>query len=366
MAILYQRCCGRDGHQATVVACVRLPGKGRRRASEVRTFETTPAALLQLADWLTEQGGTYVAMESMGGSWQPVCNILEGSCTAMLVNAQHAKTVPGRKTDAKDCAGLAELVALGVLRASFIPPQPIRELRELTRSRKTVVQERPREVNRVPKLLASANLKLGLVATAILGGVGAGDPAGAGGGRARGGGGGRVGQRAAALQPSEAHVEHVQTMPGGNREAAERWRAEMGVDMRRFPAAAHLASWAGVCPGQHASAGKRKTGRTRPGNPWPKPLLVECGWGAGCARRTALGTQYARLGRRLGKKKAALAGGHRILVAAYHILRDGVPYQDRGLDHCDRLATDRLTRHDVGRLEQLGHHVALAPDVNIA
>jgi transposase len=158
MEIIYKRCCGLDVHQATVVACVRLPGKGRRRrTSEVQTFETTTAALLQLADWLTEQGVTHVAMESTGVYWKPVFNILEGSFTVILVNAQHYRTVPGRKTDAKDCAWLAELLELGLLRASFIPPRPIRELRELTRYRKTLVQERTREVNRVHKLLESAN-----------------------------------------------------------------------------------------------------------------------------------------------------------------------------------------------------------------
>jgi transposase len=408
MDVLYEACAGLDVHAATVVACVRRPGTRRRRTSEVRTFGTTTGELLQLADWLTEQGVTHVAMESTGVLWKPVFNILEGSCTVILVNAQHIKAVPGRKTDVKDSEWLAQLLEHGLLRASFIPPPAIRELRDLTRRRKSLIEQRASEANRVQKLLESANIKLGLVATDILGASGramlralvAGERDGAvlaelakgtlRQKRARlaealtgrftahhaallddllahieflDGAIERLNQRiAAVLEPQAEAVERLQSIPGVNRQAAEMIIAEIGLDMSQFPTAAHLASWAGICPGNEASAGKRKTGKTRKGNRWLKSLLAECGWGAGRARRTYLGAQYARLSHRRGKKKAVLAVGHSILVAAYYILRDGVPYRELGPDHFDRLSKERLTRHYLHRLEQLGHHVTLAPE----
>jgi transposase len=408
MEVLVEICAGLDVHQASVVACVRRPGKRGRRSSEVRTFGTPTRELLQLADWLTTEGVTNVAMESPGVCWKPVFNLLEGHVEGILVNAQHIKAVPGRKTDVRDCEWLAQLLEPGLLRASFIPPQPIRELRDLTRDRKSLVQHRATEGNRVQKLLESANIKLGGVATDILGASGramlralmAGEADGTvlaelakGALRQKRGrladaltgrftahhaallgelrahieyldaAIARVSERGeAALRPYADHVERLQTIPGVGREAAETIIAEIGVDMSRFPSAAHLASWAGLCPGNNESAGKRKTGNTRKGNRWLKPMLVECGWGAGRARRTSLGAQYARLGRRRGKKKAAIAVGHSILVAAYYILRDGVPSRDLGPEHFDRLATPRLTRHYVHRLEQLGHRVTLDAD----
>ncbi len=384
MDVLYEACAGLDVHAATVVACVRRPGTRGRRTREVRTFGTTTGELLKLADWLTEQGVTHVAMESTGVLWKPVFNILEGSCTVILVNAQHIKAVPGRKTDVKDSEWLAQLLEHGLLRASFIPPP------------------------RVQKLLESANIKLGLVATDILGASGramlralvAGERDGAvladlakgtlRQKRARlaealtgrftahhaallddllahieflDGAIERLSQRiAAALEPQAEAVERLEGIPGVNRQAAEMIIAEIGLDMSQFPTAAHLASWAGICPGNEASAGKRKTGKTRKGNRWLKSLLAECGWGAGRARHTYLGAQYVRLSHRRGKKKAVLAVGHSILVAAYYILRDGVPYRELGPEHFDRLAKERLTRHYLHRLEQLGHHVTLAPE----
>ncbi len=408
MEVLYQTCCGIDVHLATVVACVRHPAKGGRRKSEVHTFGTTTSELLQLADWLTEHGVTHVAMESTGVLWKPVFNILEGNFAVILVNARHMKAVPGRKTDVKDCEWLARLLEHGLLRASFIPPPFIRELRDLTRYRKTLIQQRAAEANRVQKLLESANIKLGLVATDILGASGRamlqalvrGERDGAVlaelakgtlrqkrarlaealTGRFTAHHGlmlnevlahiayleaaiARLSARIeAALQPHAEQVAHVQSIPGVDRVAAETIIAEIGLDMQQFPSAAHLASWAGICPGNQESAGKRQTGKTRKGNTWLKPVLTECGWGAGRARRTYLGAQYARLGQRRGKKKAVLAVGHSILVSVYHILRDGVPYHDLGPEHFDRLATARLTRHYVQRLEQLGHRVTLATE----
>jgi transposase len=407
MEVLYERCCGLDVHQATVVACVRRPGARRGRASDVRTFGTTTAELLALGDWLTEQGVTQVAMESTGVFWKPVFNVLEGSVEVILVNAQHIKAVPGRKTDVRDCEWIAQLLEHGLLRASFIPPQPIRELRDLTRYRKSLVQQRASEVNRVQKLLESANIKLGLVATDVLGASGRailqalvdGERDGAVLAELANGTlrrkrarlaqalTGRVTTHHAALlqellahieylelaltrlsqrieqaiAPYAEHVTNLQSIPGVDRNAAETIVAEVGVDMSRFPSAAHLASWVGICPGNYESAGKRQRGTTRKGNRWLKPLLAECGWGAGRARQTYLGAQYGRLSRRRGKKKAAMAVGHSILVAAYHIIRERVPYRDLGPDHFDRLASQRLTRHYIHRLEQLGHRVTIEP-----
>jgi transposase len=405
MEVLYERCGGIDVHQATVVACVRRPGPRQRRSSEVRTFGTTTAELLALAAWLTEEGVTHVAMESTGVFWKPVFNILEGSFEVILVNAQHIKAVPGRKTDVRDCEWIAQLLEHGLLRPSFIPPAPIRELRDLTRHRKVLVQQGASEANRVQKLLETANIKLKLVATDVLGASGrailraliAGErDATVLAELAKGslrqkrarlaealqgrftthhafllnellahieyleGAIARLDRRIAEVtEPYADHVVHLQSIPGVDRDAAETILAEVGVDMSRFPSAAHLASWVGICPGNYESAGKRQRGTTRKGNRWLKTLLVECGWGAGRARRTYLGAQYARLSRRRGKKKAAMAVGHSILVAAYSIIRDRVPYRDLGPDHFDRLASQRLTRHYVHRLEQLGHRVTI-------
>jgi transposase len=324
----------------------------------------------------------------------------------ILVNAEHIKAVPGRKTDVRDCEWIAQLLEHGLLRASFIPPAPIRDLRDLTRHRTILAQQRAHEVNRVRKLLEAANIKLGLVATDVLGASGrkmlralvAGERDGAVLAELAKGTlrqkrpqlaaaltGRFTGHHAAllkelldhidyletaitrfdqqideAVRPYAEHVAHLQEIPGVDRAAAEIIIAEVGVDMSRFPTAGHLASWVGICPGNHESAGKRLSGKTRKGNRWLKPLLLEAGWGAGRSRRTYLGAQYGRLCRRRGKKKAAMAVGHSILVAAYHLLRDRIGYRDLGADHFDKLATDRLTRHYVHRLEQLGHHVSLA------
>jgi transposase len=378
----------------------------------VRTFGTTPAALLPLADGLTGEAVTPVALARTGGLGTPVFNLREGRCEGILVNAQHYKAVPGRKTGVKDCAWLAPLLAPGLRRARFIPPCPIRARRALPRSRETLSQAHTREATRVQKLLASAKLKWGLVATASLGASGrailralvAGERAGgvpaqlATGTlrqkRARLAAAltgrftdhqaarrsewlahseyveaaiARLRQRIAAVrQPYARHVEPLQSLPGVDRDAAEMRIAEIGAERRRFPSAAHLASWAGICPGTHESAGKRRTGKTRPGNRWLKPWLIECGWGAGRARRTSLGAPYARIGRRRGKEKAALAVGPSILVAAYYMLRDGVPYHAWGPEPCAHLATERLTRHDVQRLEQRGHHVTREQGTDVA
>jgi transposase len=408
MEVLYPRCAGLDVHAGSVTACARI-AVGATVTYDHRTVSTTTRGLLELAEWLTAHGCTHVAMEATGVYWKPVWAVLEDRFECVLVNARHVKQVPGRKTDVKDSEWLAQLLEHGLLRASFIPPQPIRELRELTRHRKVLIEQRAGEVNRVQKLLESANIKLGLVATDVLGASGramlralqAGERDGARlaelakgslrqkrgklaealTGRFTAHHAGLLGELLdhieylegaiarlsvrieAVLQPHAAHVEHLQSIPGVNRQAAETIIAEIGLDMGRFPTAGHLASWAGICPGNRESAGKRQSGRTRPGDRWLKSVLTECGWGAGRARNTYLGAQYARLSHRRGKKKAVLAVGHSILVAAYYILRDGVPYRDLGPDHFDRLSHERLTRHYLHRLEQLGHHVTLEPRV---
>src|SRR5262249_50250021 len=295
MEVLVERCCGLDVHQATVVACVRRPGPRGRRTAEVRTFGTMTAALLSLADWLTAEGVTYVAMESTGVFWKPVFNILEGQCAVILVNAQHIKAVPGRKTDVRDCEWIAQLLEHGLLRASFIPPPPIRELRDLTRHRTVLVHQRLSEANRVQKLLETANIKLTLVVTAVLGAScramlrplirGERDVTVLG-ELAKGSLRQKRARLAEALcgrvsahhtflleqvlthieylegtiarldrrigeviAPYADHVTHLQSIPGVDRDAAETIIAEAGVDMTRFPSAGHLASWVGICPG---------------------------------------------------------------------------------------------------------------------
>jgi transposase len=339
-------------------------------------------------------------MESTGVYWKPVFNILESVCEVMLVNAYHIKAVPGRKTDVRDCEWIADLLEHGLLRSSFIPPEPIRELREVTRYRKTLIQQRAAEVNRVQKLLEGANIKLGDVATNVLGVSGramlealiAGE---------------RDGQRLAQLargalrkkqqaltaaltghfrqhhafllrqilrhideledhvaacdrkveeylRPFAQEFELLQTMPLVARRTAEVVLAEIGVDMERFPTAGHLASWAALCPGNNESAGKHRSGKTRKGNPWLRAALIEAAWSASRTRDTYLSALYRRLARRRGGKKATVAVAHSMLVAAWHMLKHRVPYHDLGASHFDRLHTQRLTRHYLRRLEELG------------
>lgn len=408
MERVYTRCCGLDVHQKTVAACLRVPGPDGRRTCKIRTFGTTTPELLTLADWLLEAGCTHVAMESTGVYWKPVFNILEGVCEVLLVNAYHIKAVPGRKTDVKDCEWIAELLEHGLLRASFIPPPPIRELRDLTRYRRALVEHRATEANRIQKLLEAANIKLGSVAADVLGVSGrlmlkaliAGERDGS---RLAELAKGPLRKKRGALAPAltgrftahhaflltqlfahmdelEAHIaqfdaridellrefaqrplEQLQTIPGVGRRAAEVILAEVGIDMSRFPSAAHLASWAGMCPGNNESAGKRKSGKTRKGDRWLRTILIEAAWAAARSRNTYLASLYARIARRRGAKKAAVAVGHSILVAVWHILRNGVPYADLGPSHFDRLNTERLRHHYLRRLEDLGLHVTVQP-----
>lgn len=406
MEVLNRVCAGLDVHKDSVTACLRQPGRKGQRSSEVRSFGTTTPELLRLGEWLTAAGCTHVAMESTGVYWKPVYNLFEASFEVLLVNAAHLKQVPGRKTDVKDCEWIAQLLEHGLLRASFIPPHPIRELRELTRHRKTLIQERARLANRVQKVLESANIKLGSVASDVLGATARSMLEALIGGERDSKRLAALGERRLRTTPekleaalvgtfSEHHafllrqllaqvdfltariaecdarievlcgpfapkLERLQALPGVGQRAAEQMLAELGPDMGRFPTHQHAASWTGICPGNHKSAGKRKSGKTRKGNRWLRGLLVECAWAAARTKETYFRAQFRQLARRRGSKKAAVAVGHSLLVAAYHILRDDVDYRDLGADHFDRLNRHRLTRHYVHRLEELGYQVALA------
>lgn len=405
MEVVHERCCGLDVHKQTVVACVIVPGTTSQPNKEIRTFGTMTPDLLELADWLNACRVTHLAMESTGVYWKPVWNLLEGQFELLLVNARHIKQVPGRKTDVKDCEWLADLLRHGLLRASFVPERPQRELRELTRYRTTLVRERASEVNRLQKTLEGANIKLGNVATDITGVSGrhilkalvAGQTdsnllADLARGRLRDklpqlqrALVGRFGshqrfllaQQLAHLESLEELIEQLDreveqrlrpfaevisrldTIPGWGRRTAENVLAEIGVDMTRFPTAPHLASWAGMCPGNNESAGKRKTGKTRKGDPWLRSALIEAAHASSRARNTYLGAQYRRLVARKGRKKAAVAVGHTMLVIAYYLLTRQTDYADLGPTYFDQRDDHHVTQRLVHRLEALGYAVQL-------
>jgi transposase len=407
MQVVYARCCGVDVHQKSVVACVLLTPPDGRVQRDVRTFGTMTTDLLALNDWLNALGVEQVAMESTGVYWRPVFNLLEADHEIILVNAQHLKAVPGRKTDVKDSEWLADLLRHGLLQASFIPPRPIRELRELTRYRKTLVQERAQEVNRLHKVLESANLKLAVVATDVMGTSGrdmlaailAGeqDPAvlaelARGRLRAklpllRQALEGRVqAQHRVLIRHVLTHVDFLEqqlceltaeiedllapfaeavalleTIPGVAEAAATAIVAELGTDMSRFPSAKHLASWAGLCPGNRQSGGRRLSGRTTAGNVWLRAVLGEVAWSITHTTGTYLAALYHRLARRRGKQKAVVAVAHSVLVSIYYMLRDHQPYHDLGPDHFEQLEHGRVQQRYVHRLEQLGYTVTLTP-----
>jgi transposase len=405
MEVVNERCCGLDIHKQTVVACVIVPGSGRQPHKQIRTFGTMTDDLLELADWLAECQVTHVAMESTGVYWKPIWNLLEDQVELLLVNAHHVKQVPGRKTDVKDCEWLAYLLRHGLLRASFVPDRPQRELRELTRYRTSLIRERSAEINRVQKTLEGANIKLGDVASNVLGVSGrqiltalvsgTADPtmlADLARGKLRS----KLPQLQRALvgqfgphqrfllaqqlahldaldelieqlnteveqrlRPFEDALNRLDSIPGVGRRTAETIVAEIGLDMTRFPTAAHLASWAGMCPGNNESAGKRKSGKTRKGDAWLRTALIEAAHASSRARHTYLGALYHRLITRRGKKKAVVAIGHTILVIAYHLLRDAVEYADLGPRYFDERDEQHVTRRLVHRLEALGYSVQL-------
>ena len=413
MDALFPRCAGLDVHKANVVACLRIVGPDGKVTKEVRTFSTMTCALRELADWLSSQGATHVAMESTGVYWKPVFHILEDRFTVWLVNAQHIKQVPGRKTDVKDCEWIAQLLQHGLLRPSFIPPRLVRQLRDLTRQRARLVSDKTAVANRIAKVLEDANIKLGAVATDILGVSGrlmiramiAGqEDAGALAGLARG----KLKKKATALeqalegavtehhrfqlrrlwdqlealeglieqidgrvvgltdQPTREAIDRLITIPGVERWTAEVLVAELGTDMGVFPTSGHLASWAGVCPGNNRSAGKARSGRTTKGDRWLRRALTQAAWAASHTKETSLSARYRRLAARRGKKRALVALGHTILVIVYHILKRGTIYQELGGNYLDRLEPERTTRQLVKRLEELGHKVTLEPGQDAA
>ncbi|MBE3584548.1 MAG: IS110 family transposase [Limnochordaceae bacterium] len=401
MEVIHPRCAGLDVHKKSVVAHVKIP-----QGSEARTFGTTTDAILSLADWLAAKGVTHVAMESTGPYWKPIWNVLEGHVDVTLVNPQHIKAVPGRKTDMKDAEWICDLHRHGLLPRSYVPERPQRELRELVRYRKSLIEERTREVNRVQKTLEGANIKLGSVASNVMGvsgraileqlANGVDDPeelVRLAKGRLRG----KMAELTEALKglvqphqrfmlreqllhisdleaviedvekeiaerlaPFEAAVAKLMTIPGVGRRVAEVIVVEVGADAGHFPSDRHLASWAGLCPENRESAGKQLESRSRRGNQHLKQALVEAAWAASHTS-TYLGAQFRHLSKRLKGKKALVAVAHSLVTIVYHVLKDGAEYKELGQNYFDRLDRERLERQAVRRLQSLGYEVTLTP-----
>ncbi len=408
MEIVYPRCAAIDVHKRSAVVTVGWVDDRGRRQKQTRTFGTVTAELDRLRRWLAECGVTHAAMESTGVYWKPVFNLLEeGGLTVVLANAAHVKAVPGRKTDVRDSEWLLDLMQHGLIRGSFIPEQPIRALRDLTRLRTSLIEERTRAVNRIQKVLEDANIKLASVATEVLGVsgramleaivAGESDPE-----RLADLARGTLRRKRAALVEALAgrvrdhhrvllrtllaHVDHLDqavaelgaeidrrlapyaaavellcTIPGVKRRAAEVVVAELGVDMDRFASDRHLCSWAALCPGNDQSAGKRRSGRTRRGNRWLRTVLLQAAWAAIKVKGGYFGAQFRRIAKRRGEKRAAIAVAHSLLTVIYHVLKDGVVYRDLGADHFDRHSPERHARYHLRRLAELGFSVTLAP-----
>lgn len=405
MQIVYERCCGLDVHKKVVVACAITP-----EGKEIQSFGTMTEDLLALVEWIKSKGCTHVAMESTGVYWKPIYNLLElAEIETLVVNARHIKAVPGRKTDVKDAEWIADLLRHGLLKGSYIPNREQRELRELVRYRRSLINERSREVNRLQKVLEGANIKLASVASDVLGVSGRSmlealvhghnDPkllAELAKGRLKNKRQdleralrGLVGphqrmiiaaqlehidflnQQIAQLdeeiekrmRPFEEDLELLDTIPGVGRRAAEEILAEIGTDMDRFPSAAHLASWAGMSPGNNESAGKRKSGRTRKGNNALRGTLVDAAHAAARTKDTYLSAQHQRIAARRGANRAAVAVGHSILVIAYHVLKKRQPYIELGANYLDERRKQITVNRAVKKLEDLGFKVHLEPSV---
>jgi len=399
--VLYKSCCGLDVHKKSVTACV-ITSEGK----EIKTFGTMTEDIFALVEWIKEKGCTHVAMESTGVYWKPFYNLLElEDITALVVNAQHIKAVPGRKTDVKDAEWIADLLRHGLLKGSYIPDRDQRELRELVRYRKSLVAERAREVNRLQKVLEGCNIKLGSVATDVTGVSakamlkaiinGAGDPvviAKLARGRMKNKQKelekalvGLVGKHQKMLlttqlkhiefmdqqiiqlnqeieermRPFDEKLSLLETIPGVARRTAEDIVAEIGVDMDRFPSDAHISSWAGMSPGNNESAGKRKSGKTTKGNKSLRTTLVNSARSAARTKDTYLSAQYRRIAARRGGNRAAVAVGHTILVIAYHILKKHEPYKELGANYFDQRKKDMVVNNAVKRLEALGYKVTV-------
>jgi transposase len=407
MELLHRRCCGLDVHKETVVACLRLVSDGKV-TTEVRTFQTTTADLLRLSEWLAANECTHVAMEATGVYWKPVWHILDdGEFALVLANAAHVKNVPGRKTDVNDAMWLAELLAHGLIRASFVPDSQTQEMRNLLRTRKQLVREQSRHLQRVQKTLEDANIKLDSVLSSLMTKSGramiealiAGetnpvklaslaDPrVKASPKELREALRGRVTKHhrfllrlhldqidalSAAvatvdvqvetnLGPFRTAVDLIKSIPGFDNLGAHVVVSEIGIDMSRFPSDAHLISWAGICPRNDESAGKRRSNRLRKGAPWLKTTLVQCTWAAIKKKNSYLQAQYHRIKARRGPKKAIMAVAASILTAIYHMLKDGTTYQDLGYNHFDRRSTDQQKTRLIKRLAALGYAVEIKP-----
>jgi transposase len=403
MEVIHSRCAGLDVHKKSVVACIRIV-EGNSVRHEVRTFGTTTSALYELADWLSAEEVTHAAMESTGVYWKPVWHILEECCELVLANAQHIRNVPGRKTDVNDATWIADLLAHGLIRGSFVPERGVQELRELTRTRKQFVRERSRYVQRIQKVLEDANIKLASVISNVVGKsgrailtaviAGESDPRKL----ARLAQGLKASEEAlaealrghvtdhhrfmlklyleqldaldaaiaaierqaeAAMRPFREAAELLVTMPGVSTTVATAMVAELGCDMARFPTRAHLISWAGLCPRSNESAGKRRSTRLRDGAPWLKTILVQAAWAAARTKGSYERAQFLRLKSRRGPKKAIVAVAASMLGAAYHILRSRLPYRTLGANHFDQHDRAALQRRLVRRLEALGYCVDL-------
>ncbi len=407
MEVLYRRCCGLDVHKETVVACLRVVSGGEV-VREVRTFETTTVSLMALSEWLAENGCTHVAMEATGVYWKPVWHILDdGDFQLILANAAHVKNVPGRKTDVNDATWLADLLAHGLIRASFVPDTQTQELRTLLRTRKQLVREKSSHILRVQKTLEDANIKLDSVITDIIGMsgramiealiAGESNPAKlarlanyrlrASQEKLREALRGRVTkhhrfllrlhlnqidaldasiatidqQVEAGIAPFRVAVELVTSIPGVSDLGAQVIVSEIGTDMSRFPSEGQLISWAGMCPRNDESAGKRRSNRVRKGAPWLKTTLVQCAWAAVRKKDSYLKAQFLRIKARRGPKKAIMAVAASILTAIYHMLKDGTLYQDLGSNHFQNRSKGQQTKRLVKRLADLGYDVALTP-----
>ncbi len=401
MEVVYSHCCGLDVHKKIVVACVVTP-----EGKEIHTFSTMTDDLISMVDWLKQKGCTHVAMESTGSFWKPIFNLLElEDIKALVVNAKHMKNVPGRKTDVKDAEWIAGLLRHGLLQGSYIPDRDQRELREIIRYRRSLIDERAREINRIQKVLEGANIKLSSVASDILGKSGramieamiAGEedpeilselakrslkkkkP------ELQRALNGLIGHHQKLMLktqlrhidfladeikkldeeikermlPFEEDLELLDTIPGVGRHTAEQILAEIGTDMNQFPSAAHMCSWAGLSPGNNESAGKRKSGRTRKGNKKLRSALVEAARAAGRTKNTYLSSQYHRLSSRRGANRAAVAVAHSILTIAYYIIKRKQPYIELGPTYYEERKRDTVIKHSIKKLESLGYKVTV-------
>lgn len=404
MEVIWQRCAGLDVHKATVVACLRVQQGGQVR-HEVRRFSTVSRELVELGDWLEAERCPVVAMEATGVYWKPVWHLLEGRVELVLANAAHIRNVPGRKSDTNDATWIADLLAHGLIRSSFVPPKPISELRELTRTRKQLTREIVGHTQRIQRVLEEANVKLDSVISNVLGVSGRRmlramiegqtDPqalAALGSPRLECSSEalvealrGRVtahhrfllsqhlglieqlertvaefdAQIERVIQPFRGIVERLTTIPGISRVSAQGLVGEIGVEMERFPTVGHLVSWAGLCPRLDESAGKHRSTRVRKSSCWLKPMLVQCAWAASRSKGTYLQAQYLRLKARRGPKKAVVAVAASILTAAYHLIRDGQEYRDLGHDYFTRRDSDRVAQRLAKRIRELGYEVQI-------